>query len=252
MSLSLIACLELPQACQVDKPLFKKQFSENGKLEASENKILASDVERIVCKHVIKAATAGIAAYLDEEREYGEIVTFSVALRESGSEKRIARMFYKSIPYPVIIDFEHEGRHMLALAQIRNHLKDSSRWLVEREWSTHWIDPQKPSGVEEEFMKDLSISRQHTSNLFTLHQDWRNRIAYLSIATVTGAYHRNPLDEAALQLRLQILEQIERLNQQVGEITRALKGERQIGRRIEMSGQLDRISTQIEALKGNL
>lgn len=110
--------LGIPEACLLDKPVYKKMFLDHAELDQTDKKALSEDVGRIRWQFTLKPDTINIAPFQDSEREYLEIALLSVELSNPSSLNRIAAFMHRAIPYPLILVFEHEGKIAISVAEM--------------------------------------------------------------------------------------------------------------------------------------
>jgi hypothetical protein len=60
MTQILLNAMAIPAACELNKPVFKKMFLENGDLDATDKKALSNDIERIRWLYTLKPNTINI------------------------------------------------------------------------------------------------------------------------------------------------------------------------------------------------
>ena len=106
---SFLQHLEIPKACELKKPVFKKLFLDNGVLDATDKKCLKDDVNRVRWLYTLKPSTINIASYNDSVREYPEVAVLQVELDSPNRIGRIAHFINRSIPYPLVPAFHLGG-----------------------------------------------------------------------------------------------------------------------------------------------
>lgn len=242
--------LRVPEACRLDKPVYKKFFQESSQLNATDKKALKDDVRKIRWMYALKPETIGIPPYQDEERTYGEVVALLIELNSPARYKRVAAFVNKTIPYPLLIVFAHEDRAALAVAEKRTNQADKTKWVVEDEWATGWLDPQRLTDVHNAFLDDLDIAGWPSLHYYAFYEGGKSRLIALNAAEQTGTYRRDA--ETDPQARGEILRQIDQLAQKRAELQNLHKKETQTGRQIELLGQIKRIADEIARLKTNI
>jgi hypothetical protein len=85
-----LSSLSIPEACLLDKPVYKKMFLDHAELDQTDKKALSEDVGRIRWQYTLKPDTINIAPFQDSEREYLEIAILSVELSSPARLNRIA------------------------------------------------------------------------------------------------------------------------------------------------------------------
>jgi len=264
-----LALLNVPKACELNKPIFKKMFLEasDGKkaiLDAADKKALKDDVEKIRWLYTLKPNTINIAHYKDQEREYPEIAILHVELSNPDKHKRIAQFINRSIPYPLLLLFTYnvEGEEMLsiALSDKRINQIDKEKWVIEDSINTHWINLSSISAVEAEFLASLNVSDLPFSNFFAFYQALIERAVAIKCAEHNGKFSLDcgaAITEAGTDsflgvTRLDKLRDLDNLESRRSEITNKLKKVKQMGRQIELNTQIKKINDRIAIIKGSL
>jgi len=102
--LSILNFFRAPEECRLGKRVFKKLFHDNAKLSSADKKALQDDVDTILWQYTFKPTTIPIQPYVDDQREYAEIVVLQVFLRNLKRYKRIIEIIHRAIPYPMILE----------------------------------------------------------------------------------------------------------------------------------------------------
>ena len=150
--------LSIPKSCELNKPVFKKLFLENGVLDIADKTALKDDVDKIRWLYTLKPATINVAAYVDSERDFSEIAVLQVELTSAKRLKRIATFIQRSIPYPLILLFTQENQVCLSVSDKRINQADKEKWVVEDPLYTDWIDLAAPTAAQAAFLEDCTIN----------------------------------------------------------------------------------------------
>ena len=247
---ALLEKLEIPEACSLDKPVFKKMFLEHAELDATDRKTLSEDVDRIRWRFTLKPETINIRPYLDEIRDYPEIAILSVELSSPDRARRIASFMHRAIPYPLILIFEHKGQVCLSVADKRINQADKSKLVLLDRWQTEWFDPSQPNTSHAAFMAALTLSRLPTTNFYALYESFQAQIIQLVAAGRTGQFKPVPINES--RKHADALKQIDGLEREIAELKSKLKRERQMGRKIALNSQIRQRKNAILNLEASL
>lgn len=261
--------LDVPSSCELNKPIFKKMFSEatDGKksiLDTADKKSLKDDVEKIRWLYTLKPNTINIAPYKDSEREYPEIAILHVELSNAVSNKniykRIAHFINRAIPYPLVIlfTFENDGAQNLSLvlADKRINQADKEKWVIEDSIHSYWINLASVRAAEMLFFESLKINNLPFNNFFAFYQALIERLVAIKCAEHSGDYSLEKsgqlVKKASSVARLDRLRELERLEAQRSEISNKLKKIKQMGKQIELNTQIKKINDEIANIKGSL
>ncbi|MFP6861426.1 DUF4391 domain-containing protein [Pseudomonas sp.] len=249
---AFIEHLSIPKSCELNKPVFKKLFLENGVLDIADKTALKDDVDKIRWLYTLKAATINIAAYVDSERDFSEIAVLQVELTSTKRLKRIANFMQRSIPYPLILLFIQENQVCLSLSDKRINQSDKEKWVVEEPLYTDWIDLTAPTVAQAAFLEDCNINSFSFTNFLSFYKSLSERVIAINCAAHSGRYERDVADNIENKQsegRLERLRELEKLNLQKTEIANKLKKERQMGRQVELNTKIKQINDVIEKIR---
>jgi len=247
--------LSIPRSCELNKPVFKKLFLENGVLDIADKTALKDDVDKIRWLYTLKPATINIAAYVDSERDFSEIAVLQVELTSNKRLKRIANFMQRSIPYPLILLFIQENQVCLSLSDKRINQSDKEKWVVEEPLYTDWIDLAAPTVAQAAFLEDCNINSFSFTNFLSFYKSLSERVIAINCAVHSGRYERSGADNIEnkpSEGRLERLRELEKLNLQKTEIANKLKKERQMGRQVELNTKIKQINDVIEKIRESI
>ncbi|PHS00150.1 MAG: hypothetical protein COA78_24180 [Blastopirellula sp.] len=254
---SFLQCLGIPNKCELNKPIFKKMFLDNGALDATDKKCLKDDVDKVRWLYTLKPSTINIAPYNDNQREYPEVAVLHVELLKPERFKRIAHFINRSIPYPLVLLFtsDVEGQASLAigLADKRINQADKEKWVIEDSIQTDWFDFSDQSEAATEFLASLTVSNLPFQNFWKFYQALNQRVIAINCASHSGEFSlggSNQTDKA--DDRLAMLRKLESLEAEKLEIANKLKKEKQMGKQVEMNTQIKELNDKIAKIKGKL
>ncbi|MDP9711558.1 UNVERIFIED_ORG: hypothetical protein J2X80_003648 [Pseudomonas fluorescens] len=244
--------LSIPRSCELNKPVFKKLFLENGVLDIADKTALKDDVDKIRWLYTLKPATINVAAYVDSERDFSEIAVLQVDLISAKRLKRIANFMQRSIPYPLILLFTQGNQICLSIADKRINQADKEKWVVEEALFTDWTDLAAPTLAQAAFLKDCNINSFSFTNFLSFYKSLTERVIAINCATHSGRYEGGAtenFESKPREGRLERLRELERLNLQKSEIANKLKKEKQLGRQVELNTQIKKINDALQKIK---
>jgi len=245
-----LAHLNIPSACLLDKPVYKKMFLDHMELDMTDKKALSEDVERIRWQYALKPETINIAPFQDGEREYLEVAILTVELTEPARIKRIANFMHKAIPYPLIVIFGHGGKVAVSVAEKRINQADKSKLVVVDSWLTEWIDSAKPSKTQAGFIEAVKLQKLPSTNFYALYEAFQGQVVGLNTAARTGVFEAVPVEVA--HERVGILRKIDALDREVAEFRSTLKREKQMSRKIVLNSEIRSRKDAILAFENQL
>ena len=247
--------LSIPKSCELNKPVFKKLFLENGVLDIADKTALKDDVDKIRWLYTLKPSTINVAAYVDSERDFSEIAVLQVELTSAKRLKRIATFMQRSIPYPLILLFSQQNQLCLSVSDKRINQADKEKWVVEDILYTDWIDLTAPTLVQAAFLEDCTINSFSFANFLSFYKSLNERVIAINCAAHSGRYEWEVvgnIENKPSESRLERLRELERLNLQKSEIVNKLKKEKQLGRQVELNTQIKKINDALQKIKESI
>ena len=247
---SLYEHMAIPEACLLNKPLFKKLFQEHADLNSTDEKALKDDIRRIRWVYTLKPATVNIAAYSDDASEYDEVAIIQVDLHSANRAQRIAAFINKAIPYPIILVFSFADTIAISVADKRINQADSSKSVIEDAWMTAWFNPDTPSAAQQQFMQDLAFKNLSFVNFYAFYTDVKNLVLALNSAARSGNYQIVSAERT--KDRHKILTKIAELEREILELRSALRKEVQFNKKLELNISVKERQDAIKQLEQDL
>lgn len=244
--------MAVPESCALGKRIYKKQFYENGQLNAADKKAFVEDIDTIEWRYTLKPSTINIPKLEDETHEYLEVAVLQVLLTALDRSARIAAAIQKAIPYPVLIVFVCGNRLALNAAEKRINRADSNKIVVETVHDTGWISLDTPEQWQTDFLRDFDVTNFSYRNFFDFYQDMVKRIVALNCAAHTTQYSLATRVDGSAVDRLDALRSMGKLQQERGETRNKLKKEKNLGTQVQLNTQIKQITDRIEAIKQTL
>ena len=244
--------LAIPEQALIKARVYKKQLLENADLTISDRKWVNDDIETIDWRYSLKPATVAMPKYEDAEREYIEIALLHIALKLPTHVKRLAEVIQRTIPYPLIILFEHEQALYISLADKRISLADSSKLTVEQFYESGWLTTQlnTESEIHQAFFASLQFNQFDHQDLYRHYQSIIACINALDAAKLIGKYTLASGSQAdkllADKWRQEHLRTIKKLDSQLVSLRAAVKGESQFNRKLTLNVQIKELKQQIQ------
>ena len=253
---SFLQYLDIPKACEMNKPVFKKLFLENGVLGTTDKKCLSNDVNKVRWLYTLKPSTINIAPYQNNLREYPEVAILHVELSSPNRIGRIAHFINRSIPYPLVLLFTIycEGRACVAISLADKCINqaDKGKWVLEDSIHTDLVDLSVNNAVEEEFLSSLKITELPFKDFWSFYQALMARIIAINCAVHTGSFEIEGELRETRNGRLGKLREMEKLDAQKTEFANKLKKEKQMGKQVELNTRVKKINDMIAQIKCSL
>ncbi len=258
--------LQIPDSCYLGRKIFKKHFYELD-LNATDKKAFSQDIDKITWAYTLKPETINIHPFADEEREYLEIAVIEVLLKSPKRRKRIGEIIQRAIPYPLLLIFVHADATALNVGEKRINRSDSSKIMTESIHDTAWLSPDKADGWLNDFLNDFCITNFSFHNFHDFYQDMVRRVIASNCAVHTGRYSLTTNDKKQLETRekaavygdsgedasrLEMLQELERLQQESEEIRNQAKKEKNLGTQVQLNTRIKKLTDRIEEIRSEL
>lgn len=245
--------LGLPEKALLQARIYKKQLLEHADLTITDRKWINEDIETIEWRYTVKPSTVAIPKYEDADREYVEVAFLHVTLKSASHVKRLSEVIQRSIPYPLIIVFEHAESIFINLADKRINRADSSKLTVETFFNSEWFSRQDIalSETHQEFIKSLGFSYLNQQDLYAFYQSWIASFNALEAAKHIGQFSLSNNAEAD-KLRQNYLQKIKALELELIALKVQLKNEPQFNRKVEINVQIKQLKVHLQQISTQL
>lgn len=240
----LIAALELPVRCRVDQRIPKKLLVENGAPTAADKRSIIEGIEEIHWVASLKPSSIGVPEYRDETREYLEIATLHIALRQNAKSARIAELTHRAVPYPILLLLTAQDKSSLSMAHIRWAQNEMGKVVLDGKTVAVALNESTPAPeVLPAFLQALSIIRQPRENLKVLYQGWLDTLAAFQAAEITGAFTQSQTDEQAATRRASLLA-CQELELQIATLRAVAAKEKQLARQVALNLEIKQLQAK--------
>ncbi len=207
---SFLQHLDMPKACELNKPVFKKLFldASDGKrpvLDTTDKKCLADDVNKVRWLYTLKPSTINIAPYRDQAREYPEVAVLIFT-----------------------VNAEAKTGVAISLADKRINQADKEKRVLEDSIHTGWIELSDSNlGDQEssqaEFLASLKISELPFKDFWAFYQALMARVIAINCAVHSGTFLLESEQKETDNNRLDKLRELGKLHVQKTEFVNKLK-----------------------------
>lgn len=254
----VVEALGVPEACRLAQRIPKKLLLEHGSATAADKRLITDAVDEIRWVAALKPNQIGIPEYRDTVREYLEIAVLTVALRQRDDgttpftkTPRLAELLHRAIPYPLFLIVQGDGCTSLSLAHKRWAQNEAGKMVLEGEDAFVTLTRTTPAPeILEDFLRQLSLSRQPRESLFTVYQGWMDGLVALQAAALTGRYALPKREDRAS--RREALQETDRLAREVTRLQALAAKEKQMARRVELNLELRALQVRQAELMAQL
>lgn len=248
---AIVASLALPASCRVDQRVPKKMLAEHGGATAADRRLLTDGIEEAHWLAAIKPATAAIAVWLDEAREYLELAVLSVTVRPSHAQpaqlQRMTELVHRAVPYPVLLIVNTVDAVSVSLAHKRTAQNEAGRVVLNGDIVSFQFSGEMPEGL----LDALALGRQPHQDLKALYQGWMDTLLAAQVARVTGHFSTDPTPQHAAMRRAALIEH-QRLAAEATRLRALAAKEVQIAKRVEQNLALQRLQAELAAVLARL
>lgn len=249
----LIAALDLPASARVEQRVPKKLLVENGAPTAADKRAINDGIEEIQWLAALKPTTIGVPEYRDEAREYLEIAVLGVTLRPDAKAERLTELVHRAVPYPLFLILAPASGLLLSVAHKRWAQNEAGKVVLESDVTETELSgsQETATGIEQQFLKALSLTRQPRTSLLELYQGWMDTLLALNAARVTGVFAL-PADADRAAARREALRECVRLEGEIARLRAAAAKEKQMARQVELNLELKRMEATQSAARARL
>ncbi len=246
---SFYSQLGLPEACLLDKRLFKRMLLEYGQLTRGDKKSLSEDVGRITWKYTLKDSTVQVLPYEDGEREYLEVAVVEVLLSCRRRTPRIAKMIQRAIPYPVLLVMVEGSAFCVNVAHKRLSLVKKDSIVAERSLSSPWIG-QPLSSLDQALCRALALSSLSQVDFYALYRGMVNAVLARLCAEFTGTFAFDARQPE--QGRGRLLEQCHGMKRQLSKLRAAIRDQNRFADKVELNTRIKELEARLLQAKAEL
>lgn len=240
---ALVEALALPDGARVGRRVPRKALLEHGAPTAADRRLIQEGVEELAWVAVLKPSTVAVPAFRDAARDYLEISVLSAVFRPGARAGRLTELIHRAIPYPLVLVTVAEGAAELSLAPKRRSGSAADAVVVEAVEGTGPLgDPTSP--VESAFAASLPLRLRPARDLYSVYEGWRDCVAALAAARVTGTFALPPTPEHADRRRAALAEHAALVRREAEIRARAAR-ETQLGRRAELNLELQALRARL-------
>lgn len=232
----LFNALALPASAVMERRVPKAMLAEHGAASAGDRKLVATGIERLRWRAILKPATIGVPALTDEARDYREIAVLTLEVRNDANAKQLAKIAHAAIPYPLILIIGDEKEAALSLAPKRRYERKADRFVAERLVNSPSVTAPH-DGVVDAFLASLAIAQTAAVNLCSLYEGMIHRAEAYAAARITGAFRvsGNAGEAASRRSALAIYADQRRI---LAGLRRQMKAETRLSNRLRLSNEI--------------
>lgn len=268
---SCVSRFHFPEACRVGLRIAKTLFADNGPLTPTDRRTFKNEIEEAVCDFVLKPDNAYLNAWSDGEREYDCLAVIEIKLRKTEKAERIADLFHRTMPYPLLLvirneesrtnanerktEYENQSLHpfaadggfevMFSMAEKRFSRDGRDRVVIERTVNA----PRRRESELEAFFAEADYAKFRKTTFRDLNRHYMNLLEALCVEAVTGEFRIGGVDPEA---RRRGLEELHRLELKLAEIKARAKKEGELPAQVELNLQAGKTIREMQEIREKL
>lgn len=247
---TLYEALAIPAAARVNTRVAKSMLAERGELTAADKRLVESGVERLTWRATLKSRNVGVAAFVDDHRDYAQIVIMSAAVRPDANVARLTETIHRAIAHPLVLLTENGVGAVLSVGIKRRHEREAERVVVERLTVSPPVMPE-PDEMRAAFLDSLALATVSAHDLWSLYLGWEVRIEAFTAARITSSF-RLPQDAAEAAARREALASYDVRTREAKALRKAALSERRLNRRLDLARHVARADADLAQLAERL
>ena len=145
----------------------------------------------------------------------------------------------QTIPYPIVLLLEYDGKSLMNVCHKRTNQADSSKNTVEEHHFTEWIDVEDLRVNEEQFLTSLDVPKLSHINLYNFYCDIVDRIIFFTASKYANDFD-SIKDMDANEVN-QTLQRIEQVDNDILSLRSRIKNEVHFNKKMQMNVQIRKL-----------
>lgn len=249
MSFNYNKILNIPERAIVSKKISKAFFIRNFELSSADKKIL-NDIVIMEWLASIKPSNSNITLVQNETYIFEEIQVMTCTLSGNlikGTIDRVANLFQKHIPYPIVLMIENADEFVLNVCDKKINQNDKSKRTIEAFINSPNVSKLYKNELVGAFFEGLDFAVLDKTNLETTYKSYTSAIVQFQTAMVTGTFNKR--SSIRTDDDLKHLETIQRIEKEILTLSNQIKKESQLNNRVSLNIQIQKKRNEIEHLK---
>lgn len=227
----------LPKNTHVDKNMPKKFFYDHGNFNVKEKEIFTKAIKKITWLYSLKTNNINVDSYKDDEKEFIEIEIFKVELKSDCKIQKISEMIMQLIPYPILIEFELEGKMAFAVEWQRINKNDSTKNTIEE------INITNFEIMDHDFENRLNFTNFRYTNFFDMYSDLYH-VIIMKIAESKGIKMYSDVSNLN-----DIIKQVNLIQDEINVERNKIRKETQFNRKVDLNIRIKKMEKKLNKLK---
>ena len=244
---ALLAALDLPASCCIDRRVPKKLLIEHAAQTTADKRRIIKGIKEVRWLAALKPTTIGVPEFCNATREYLEIAILSTMLCEDAQGERLTELLHRAIPYPVFLITSQGNTASVSLTHKRWSQGERGAIVLDGEPVLAELGARQDVGIVQAFERALSIALQPRANLYSLYQGWMDTVVALIAARFTGVFTPAGLPHQ-IASRREAIHECARLESKIACLRVAAAKERQMPRQVKLNLELKRLKEEYSSM----
>ena len=248
----MIEYFNIPSGALINTPISKKLFAEKAPLSSGEKRLLREEIEKLTMKGLLQTRTIGLAAYMDEEQAYDQIIIAEVSIKNPTKAMPVATMIQKAFPAPMFLVIHCGESFCVNWCLKRINQSDKTRRVMEEQQITRIFVPENGDSIVKAWLTSLDITRIRCNSLKELFDQLSAKLLLLKVADEAGCFTGLNVSEPDLVYYRSVLEALNANRAEQQDIKKQLRGETQFNRIVKLKSKLRELQDQEQKRKVQL
>ena len=233
-------------ACLENQRIAKILFAENGPLTPADRRAFKDDIAEITCSYILdENHDIMLNTYVDDEHDYSCLIQIDVVLRKNGKVARIAELFHRAMPYPLIVILHDGDKLWFSMAEKRFSRDGKEQVVLEQQTDTGWIGNR----FLQAFAEAAEFGKFRKNSYLELYRHYAELLDVLKTAEITGTFQQSSISP---EERRQLLEDLHQLQNQLVGLKAKAKKEAELSRLVEINMQAKKLNHEIHEIHERL
>lgn len=229
----------------------KKALYENADISSGEKKLIVECIEKMQIEYLLNSKTININAYQDEDRIYQAVVILRVYMKIKENIDKVAQILQKSFPNPTIIFFEYKDEFCISTAHKRINKQDKEKAICGEINLTEFISLDKITEIDKKFLDSIKINNLPFTDFYDFYSFVDEAVCLYKKSNWLGKYEIEQDKEKRIARR-QLIDEFERLSNELAKITKQIKKETQFNKKAQLNIEAVKIKNKLDEIKQKL
>lgn len=248
----MIEYFNIPSGALINTPISKKLFAEKAPLSSGEKRLLREEIEKLTMKGLLQTRTIGLAAYMDEEQAYDQIIIAEVSIKNPTKAMPVATMIQKAFPAPMFLVIHCGESFCVNWCLKRINQSDKTRRVMEEQQITRFFVPEGDDSIICAWLPSLDIARIRCNSLKELFDQLSAKLLLLKVADEAGCFTGLNVSEPDLVYYRSVLGELKANRAEQQDIKKQLREETQFNRIVKLNSKLRELQDQEQKRKEQL